>query len=78
MVTLYNSLIEGLITLQKNKGLNDIELAKAIGIDNSTWCRIKRGERQPGVRFLNGVLKAFPALKPLVFDYLSNRNNHDS
>lgn len=62
---------------QRKEGLDDTALAGRLGIDLSTWSRIKRGERQPGVKFLNGVMNRYPELSPLVSAYIANRNNHD-
>lgn len=78
MVDNSNTLIDAIKELQSQQGLNDVELASILGIGQSTWSRIKSKERLPGVRFLNSVLKIYPSLRALVFDYISTRNNHDS
>lgn len=62
-----NSLIEAIKQQQKREGLTDTELAKRIGLKGrSLWCEIKSGRRQPGLKFLRGIAREFPDLKPLV------------
>ncbi len=55
-------LVEDIKRLQTLKGLSDTQLARQIGVDLSTWSKIKSGDRNPGGRFLRGVINAFPEL----------------
>ena len=57
-----NNLIEDIKRLQKLKGLSDTQLARQIGVDLSTWSKIKSGKANPGGRFLRGIINAFPEL----------------
>lgn len=61
-----NLLINTLTEHQQADTLNDRELAAKIGIDNSTYSRIKRGIYKPNLAFYTGVVHAYPDLKPLV------------
>lgn len=45
---------------QKDKGLNDTELAKIMGINRTQVWRVKEGHNEPGKDFIVGTLKAFP------------------
>jgi hypothetical protein len=41
----------------------DKEWAERIGVDRSTFNRVRRGEIVPGERFIGGCLMAFPGAK---------------
>jgi hypothetical protein len=41
----------------------DRERAERIGVDRSTFSRIRKGETAPGERFIGGCLIAFPDAK---------------
>lgn len=45
---------------QKEKGLNDTELAKIMGINRTQIWRVKEGHNEPGKDFIVGALRAFP------------------
>lgn len=45
---------------QKDAGLNDTELARAMGVNRSQVWRVKENKNDPGEEFIAGVLKAFP------------------
>lgn len=45
---------------QKDAGLNDTELAKAMGVNRSQIWRVKENKNDPGEEFIAGALKAFP------------------
>lgn len=70
-------LVEAVRQHQRREKLTDIALADLLGINHSTWSRIKSGDRRPGVKFLNAILRLYPELSPLVSQYIANRNNHD-
>jgi transcriptional regulator with XRE-family HTH domain len=52
---------ERLFLLAKARGWSDAELARRMGVAQSTVSRVHRGEIQPGERFYQGVCIAFPA-----------------
>ncbi|WP_037563496.1 helix-turn-helix domain-containing protein [Sporolactobacillus terrae] len=45
------------------KKISDSQLAELIGVANSTVNRILNGKRNPGSKFISGILMAFPDLK---------------
>jgi Helix-turn-helix. len=61
-----NLLINALIKHQQADFLTDRELATKIGIDHSTYSRIKRGIYKPNLAFYTGIVHIYPDLKPLV------------
>ena len=52
-----NNLIEAIKQKQRQDGLSDTALALLLGIDRSTWAKIKSGQRNPGMKFLKAVSK---------------------
>ncbi|OBW62612.1 MAG: hypothetical protein A9183_06890 [Dehalococcoides mccartyi] len=62
----YKLLIDNLIAFQKTAGLSDKELSAKLGISDSYFSRIKRGLRKPGIKCYQGIVVAYPELKPLV------------
>lgn len=51
------SLINKILYIYK---INEKQLAKAIGISQRQLIRIKKGESQPGNKFISGLINAFP------------------
>lgn len=47
----------------KSKGLSESEFATIIGVAHSTVNRVLNGKRNPGGKFIAGVLNEFPDLK---------------
>ncbi|BBN97455.1 helix-turn-helix domain-containing protein [Sporolactobacillus terrae] len=47
----------------EKKNISDSQLADLIGVANSTVNRILNGKRNPGSKFISGILTAFPDLK---------------
>jgi len=56
--------------------ISDRELSRKLGIDHSTYSCIKRGLRKPGLKFYQGVVNAFPDLKPLVDAEIYGKTNY--
>ena len=50
-----NNLIEAIKQRQRQANLNDTALASLLGMDRSTWAKIKSGKRNPGIKFLRAV-----------------------
>ena len=48
--------------LQHKDRLRDVEIAVAIGVNPTTWRRIKTGATSYGRRFLDGAKKAYPGI----------------
>ncbi len=69
------NLIEAIQKEQVERKLNDTQLAKLLGIDISTWSRIRRGERPPGGKFLRAVMSNMPQLALPVLDYMRNNGS---
>lgn len=72
MVSTAADLIEAIKLHQKVNGLSDKAFARLVGIDNSTWSRIKSGERNPGGKVLRAIASNIPELQLLVFQYMAN------
>lgn len=50
-----NNLIEAIKQRQSQAKLSDTALALLLGMDRSTWAKIKSGKRNPGIKFLRAV-----------------------
>jgi len=50
-----NNLVEAIKQRQKQSNLTDTALASLLGVDRSTWAKIKNGTRNPGIKFLKAV-----------------------
>jgi len=50
-----NNLIEAIKQKQRQANLNDTAFALFLGMDRSTWAKIKSGKRNPGIKFLRAV-----------------------
>jgi DNA-binding XRE family transcriptional regulator len=61
--------------LQAAASLNDAELARAIGVNQSTVHRLKKGEREaPHLRTLLGAIREFPELAVFVSSHVRRGN----
>jgi transcriptional regulator with XRE-family HTH domain len=67
-----NKLIEDIKKVQNLKGLSDAELSRLIGVDASTWSKIKNGKSSPGGRFLRGLTRNFPELRLTVYEFMGS------
>lgn len=67
-----NKLIEDIKKVQNLKGLSDAEFSRSIGVDASTWSKIKNGKAPPGGRFLRGIARNFPELRLTVFEFMGS------
>lgn len=65
-----NDLVKSIKVYQEINGVNDSQLSELLGLDPSTWSKIKSGERQPGLKFLRGLAR-IPELEVLVYTNLS-------
>lgn len=53
--------------LQTERGLTDAELARRLGVNQSTVCRLKQGERDaPSLRVTLAMVREFPELAPFL------------
>jgi len=71
-------LIEAIKKEQGERGLNDTKLSALLGIDLSTWSRIKRGVRPPGGKFLTAVMRNLPEIGLVVIDYMRHDDSEGS
>jgi len=60
----------GLIEKLQSLGLTQRQLAKRLGVHESHISLIFSADRQPGKKFLAGVLREFPELGEDVMEYL--------
>lgn len=67
---LNNPLLDKLLEKQSSLGLSNDALARLIGVTPGMWSMVKHGQRRPGIRFIDGVIKAFPELQNECFKYL--------
>jgi len=56
--------------LQRNEHLSNKGMALRLGVSPSTVSMVYRGCRNPGPKFLRGVLKAYPQLRDEVYSFL--------
>ena len=63
-------LVEALQKEQARRGLNSEQLCRLLGIEGSTWSRIKSGEFHPTRKFLMAVMRRLPGLGLMVVDYM--------
>ena len=64
-------LIETLREKQKELGLTDARFSELLGVSRPTWWLVRDGRRNPGVRFLRGVIKEFPDTREAVYGYIA-------
>ncbi len=62
-----NNLVEAIKKYQANEKLTDGQLGKLLGVDRSTWSKIKSGERNPGMKFLRATAREIPKLQSLIY-----------
>lgn len=63
-------LIEAIERYRVNRGLSGADLARLLGIDRSTWSKIKHEQKPPGGRFLSAVMREIPSLRFEVEEYM--------
>ena len=54
--------LDGLWEVQRERGLSDGELAKALGISQPLVSLMKSGDRRAGGKVIRGAMRAFPQL----------------
>lgn len=73
--------LQTLIERQNREGWSDREMARQLMIGNSTWSRIKSGERGMGLSVLQRAMRRFPEYNTIAWFFLdsnvSERNNRD-
>ena len=69
-------LVEVLIGKQRLERINNSAMAEKLGVALATWSRIRKGQRQPGVKFLNSVLRTYPDMGQVVREYIATRDDH--
>jgi len=50
---------------------NDAAFARRLGLSGAMWCRLKSGERDPGMRVLQAALAAFPGERDAILSHVS-------
>jgi hypothetical protein len=64
-------IVELLRVIQGDK--TDMEFSDLLGIDNSSWSRVKRGERPASKKLLKGAIKNYPYLEKAAEEYYLNQ-----
>lgn len=68
-------LVRMLRGLQRNEHLSNRGMALRLGVSTSMVSMVYRGRRNPGPKFLRGVLKAYPQLRDEVYSFLLVERN---
>jgi transcriptional regulator with XRE-family HTH domain len=67
-------LLERLVAIQTSKNLSDREFARLLGVSNTTWSDIKKGDVTIGFQVIKGAVRElsaeYPALRNDVLNYL--------
>ena len=66
-------LIKAINQYQEKNSMNDGEMAKQLGVTRSLLSLVKRGKREPGVKFIKGVMRTFPEMTLVVMNYLAGK-----
>lgn len=66
-----NKIVKAVRAWQELHKMNDIALSEILDIDHSAWSLLRRGKRQPGLKFLKSVAKNMPALQAYILEYIS-------
>ena len=61
-----DAVVQAAIEIQVRHGWTGAKFAQKIGVSESGWSRVRRGDRQPGMRMLQGIRRAFPETTELV------------
>jgi len=69
-----NKVIEAIKEYQEQNRISDGGLIKLLQIDRSTWSLLKRGKRNPGVKFLKAVAREIPQLRSIIAVEIFNNN----
>jgi len=69
-VNTLRALVKGMSACQAKQHLSDAKFSKQLGINPSLWSTIKRGKREPGVKVLKGIARAYPELHLAILQYL--------
>ena len=72
IVGMTDLLVEALGKRQAEQGLSQVEMAKRLNISETYLALVRGGKRKPGVKFLRGVVGAFPDLQLLVWNYVAS------
>lgn len=54
------TLVDWLKGEQRRLKEKDAAFSRRLGISPASWCRLKSGEREPGLAVVQGALRAFP------------------
>ena len=65
-----NKIIERLTEIQKQNGLNNVQLAEKLGVSESQISRLKAGLREPTADLLGSVMNVFPEITLEVVQYV--------
>lgn len=67
-----HTLVEQAMRLQEMHKLSDRQFARRLGVDPSSWSRVKRGLRPPGMKILRALVKEFPGLELAAYQYIAS------
>jgi len=68
-------LVRVLRGLQRDEGLTVEDMALRLGVSTSMVAMVHCGSRNPGQKFLRGVLRAYPQLREEVYSFLLRDSN---
>lgn len=73
MTTTTTDLIHQLEERRRNLGISDEKFARLLGVSRSMWSQVRSGNKEPGERFIGGVMREFPTLTDACVVYLRDR-----
>ncbi len=56
----------------------DVAFARTLSISRQLWALIKKGQHEPGTKFISAVMSKYPDLMLDVMNYLRTKQEHDS
>ena len=65
-----NKLVEAVREKQARDKISDMKLSRMLGINQSTWSRIKSGGRKPGIKVVKALAKQFPEFAGVILNQL--------
>lgn len=67
--------VQALLERQAQEGISGNAFARRLGVDSSMWSLVSRGERRAARKVIDGALRLYPDLAPLLVPELSIDNS---
>ena len=72
-----HDIVEALFRWQRASALDDRQLARVLQVSASTICRLRSGQRAPGIKLLNAIGLGIPELHPLIVKHILGGNGQE-